>query len=64
LLRATEPLRGGLTGELGEAPFETFEFALGEVFEIQQFIARGFIDPNQLVELEMQPRAISVLRVG
>ena len=37
-----------------------FEFGLGEVFEIEQFVARGFIDTDELVELEMQRRAIAV----
>ncbi len=40
-----------------------FEFRLGEVFQIKQLVARSFIDPYQLVELEVQRRAIAVLRV-
>jgi hypothetical protein len=40
-----------------------FEFGLGEVFQIGQFVARSFIDPDQLVEFEMQRCTIVVLRV-
>jgi hypothetical protein len=32
-------------------------------FQIKQLVARRFIDPDQLVELEVQRRAIAVLRV-
>ena len=40
-----------------------FEFGLGEVFEIEQFVARGFIDADELIELEMQRRAVAVLGI-
>lgn len=53
----------GFVGEFGEVPFEMFEFGLGEVFQIGQFVARSFIDPDQLVEFEMQRCTIVVLRV-
>jgi hypothetical protein len=51
------------SGELGETPLEIFQFGFGEVLQVEQLVARTFTDADQLIELEMQCSAITVLRV-
>src|SRR6476659_7984483 len=62
-LRSLQPEVRALLGELLEIPVKPFEFAVVQLLEIEQHVARLLRDADQLVDFDMQGGRVAVLRV-